>query len=232
MKTCMTNPAVTPVPSRTFRACVWRMFALLATLLPLLAPVQAQRQQPVHLIVGVDASMGARKHLGEYLRVVLRCNAQLRPGVDRLTVYRLDFEATEVLDQVATGSAAALTQNLFREFKAVPVLEGTLPALFWKKTSDLLSTSKGSAKRVRILLLSDGNDEAHATTKKASAQAITRISKTRGVTVCVAGVERQNRERLRQQLKPLGHHALSFVTVSDLGSVTASLVLEEKPKGN
>lgn len=157
----------------------------------------------VHLVVGLDASVSARSHLGGYAVLAAQLAGRLTPGQDRLTLFRVDDQTAEFLDKPATGSADATLATIVQELQTVSPRRGTLPEKFWREAAD---RAQGASSPVVLVLFSDAdNDDQRAGSAEAIRQAGHQLAKNshiRAVVVC--GAERRNWAGLRRCFAPLG----------------------------
>lgn len=138
---------------------------------------------PVDVGIGIDTSGSARPHLSRYLLQASRFTANLEPGEDLLTLYRVDYETQEFYrDRVRGGREAALTRFL-AEVTRLPARSRTLPEVFWREA---VKRSENSARPVALLYFSDGdNDDMSAQSNAALRALAARLAANKHV-VCVA----------------------------------------------
>jgi hypothetical protein len=179
-----------------------------------------------HVFFGIDASRGARRHLGGYAVTAANVAEVLHPGEDALTLFRMDRETREFSDgDGACGSAEATMATIQREVKAVSPADGTLPEKFWRTVAARAADATASHEDVVIVLASDGdNDDQRAASKqaiRAAAVSLARNLHVRAVILC--GVEASNRAYLRDCFDRFGARRLFLLgpSESDPGRVTA-----------
>lgn len=159
--------------------------------------LQIAPARPLRVFAGIDTSVGARAHLAGYALVVSEAAEVLRPGLDTLTLYRVDRRTAEFSDRPAAGDAEATLAAIADEVRHPPAGPRTLPEGFWATVQK--RAASGSEGNVVIVLASDGdNDNQSAASKRAlraAGSALARNPRVRAVVLC--GVSSANRAYLR-----------------------------------
>lgn len=206
-------------------ALIRTIFKTLVVVIALTCLAGCNKHKPMHLMLGIDASGGARPRLGDYILVTKVMAEQLTAGEDKLTLYRVDNNAKEFSDQPYDGNAENLFQTLKHEIKDKPLQNGTYPAKFWTNTADRASQSKVP---VLVVLLSDGdNDDMRPEVvreMKAAAQRLADCPQVRGVTLC--GASPTNWQSLRETFKPLGAR-LTLLSPTEMAADKVTPLLEK-----
>lgn len=182
-----------------------RTFLLLTALITGATPGchSGLRTKPIHLYLGIDASGGARQSLGDYVILTKSALDGLTPGVDRVTIYRLDSRTHEFFDGTYDGDGEKLLTLLTSALGKPSPQRGTFPQAFWEAVEKRVGGAKETS---LIALLSDGdNDDNRPSVWKGMTQSAARLSRLphlRSITFC--GASKENWKRIREMFAPLG----------------------------
>lgn len=185
--------------ARTFRFFI----ALLSVSLSTTTGCSLRPNAMLHVYAGLDASGSARKHLGNYVIVTKGVTEQLLPERDWLTLFRVDNETREFMDEPCSGDTEQNFKTLVEEVRTQSKQSRTLPAKFWETVLERVSTDTRPS---LILLFSDGdNDDLRPASWKAIRQYATQLAACRHVKAVVfCGATKENWAKIRAAFAPLG----------------------------
>jgi hypothetical protein len=185
--------------------------------------IGCRQPAPKGLMVGVDASLSARRDLGAYGMFVMALSQQLEPGVDRLTLYRVERKTEEFRDSLFDGDTEALLRSIRQAVKPLPQRTWTLPAAFWQEVATRARTTK---QPLAICLLSDGDNDDFTTASeqvmRAAANSLAACPQVRSVTI--AGARPESWHHLRRVFAPLGER-FTLIAPPDLTPEQAQALL-------
>jgi hypothetical protein len=179
---------------------------------------------PVQLVVGCDASGSNRAALPVQVRMISRMTRRFTPGVDRLTLVRLDHEATEFYDGNVPASGDRLRSVLVQALSARATRPGTRPDRFWEAAAEL---AEASSAPVVVVLCGDGEmDDRGAEAVRRLTASVTRLARCPRVRrVAVWGVKPETRAALRRSLRALGDR-LEIRGVEDVDPASFAAAVE------
>lgn len=160
-------------------------------------------QAPVEVITAFDTSASFRPHLPESARLMMHVVSRLKPGTDRIALFRVDDDCQQFFDGPSPISSDEIAPVLIKQLKPQPERDGTYPAAFFESAA----SQAGSADVCAIVCyVSDGDIDGHLDTQVPRLRkAADRLAKNRNVkAVCLVGVSPSNWARWRSIFAPLG----------------------------
>lgn len=166
--------------------------------------------QPTHFYIVFDATVEERLDVMRHREAVLLEQLGALKSKDRASLYTLDRECLEVFspDQPLPQTFRK-THRLLKSIVPPSSLPGTWPHKAWKKLAEDVSRDKRST---IVIFESDGDqDNASPEARKQTADAILALAAMNHVKlVVVVGVNKDQKDRTRRELAPLGERGCVF----------------------